>query len=97
MRLPKPDLSITVQPVGVADTEVEASLEVAAYPNPFSSEIMLAFRLPKASKVQLEVIDLMGKSGVQNGTAQECRRRATAYLGRPECAWNAGFCRYLPL
>ncbi|MBK9448245.1 MAG: T9SS type A sorting domain-containing protein [Bacteroidetes bacterium] len=60
VRLPKPDLSVTVLPVGVTEDEAPSDMDLTAFPNPFSGSTTLAFRLPKPANVTMEVYDLVG-------------------------------------
>jgi hypothetical protein len=61
VRLPKPDLSIALPPVGVAPAANEWALQVAVYPNPFSQTTSISVTAPKAGELSVEIWDLMGK------------------------------------
>ena len=39
----------------------ERDIELSAYPNPFSSEVTIAFRMPEARQVRVEVFHISGK------------------------------------
>jgi hypothetical protein len=81
VRLPKPDLSVTVQPVGLSESATELDLQLVAFPNPFSHETTLAFTLPKASEVRMEIFDVMGNAVRKMETA----KRAT---GEQQVVWD---------
>lgn len=81
VRLPKPDLSVTVPPVAIAEPALHPSLEVVAYPNPFAEKTTLVFTLAKPSGVTLEVYDFLG---------QQVRFLETAKLaaGEQQVVWD---------
>jgi Alpha amylase, catalytic domain/FlgD Ig-like domain len=60
VRLPKPDLSITLPPVGIIDADQQNALAVQVSPNPFMGETSLSFTLPARGNLRFMVHDLMG-------------------------------------
>ena len=60
LRLPKPDLSVTVQPVAMADATA-SRLDVHIFPNPFTQQTSMSFEMAKAGEVSQQIYDLMGK------------------------------------
>ena len=60
VRLPKPDLSVTVQPVGMADAQIHQALAVQVAPNPFQGETSLSFTMAERGAVRMSITDLSG-------------------------------------
>jgi FlgD Ig-like domain len=60
VRLPKPDLSVTAQPVSSSEG-AEQEIQGSVYPNPFSQQTTFTFEMPRAGEVSLQIFDLMGK------------------------------------
>jgi 1,4-alpha-glucan branching enzyme len=61
VRLPKPDLTVILEPVGVREQVGGVQLRCFVHPNPFSERTTLVFSLPRVADVQVEVWDMVGQ------------------------------------
>jgi len=66
-----------------ADEIASAASSLAAYPNPFNPRTTLAFELPEAGEVRLDIFDASGRK-------VESLARERLPAGRHELAWEAG-------
>lgn len=80
VRLPKPDLSVTVHPVGTPDLE-EVQLAVSTFPNPSFGAVNFAFSMEKPGTATLEIRDLKGRVVAQQPTGK-------LTVGEQQMAWN---------
>lgn len=88
----KPAVELTVTgPVGIAEGDnlpTEFALK-PNYPNPFNPSTTIAYQLPRASRVQVEIYDLLGQrvrtlvSGARAPGRYQVRWDGTNQLGRP--------------
>jgi hypothetical protein len=58
-RLPKPDLSVAVLPVGFEAHPNNLGIDV--WPNPFSEHTRISFLNPTTNEIELEIFDIQGR------------------------------------